>query len=67
VSHEPFALIIAFDVPLPLADVVTRGDEIILSHKVKAISGEVGVFRKELEYLSEQGYKLASDGLGMVK
>jgi RHS repeat-associated protein len=50
-----------------LADVVARGDEIIFSHKVKAISGEVGVFRKELEYLSEQGYKLASDGLGMVK
>ena len=50
-----------------LAEVVARGDEIIFSKRVAAISGETGFFRKELEYLVEQGYQLAADGLGMIK
>ena len=50
-----------------LAEVVARGDEIIFSKRVAAISGETGFFRKELEYLVEQGYRLAADGLGMIK
>jgi len=50
-----------------LDDVVAAGDQIIFSHRVSAISGEVGMFREELEYLSKKGYHLAADGLGMVK
>jgi hypothetical protein len=50
-----------------IADAVARGDEIIFSHRVATISGETDAFRKELEQLSEAGYRLAADGLGMVK
>ena len=50
-----------------LADVVVRGDEIVFSKRVAAISGETGMFREELEFLSRNGYKLAADGLGMIK
>ena len=50
-----------------LADVVARGDEIVFSKRVAAISGETGMFREELEFLSDKGYKLATDGLSMIK
>ena len=50
-----------------IADAVARGDEIIFSHRVAAISGETGAFREELEQLGKAGYHLAADGLGMVK
>ena len=50
-----------------LDEVVAAGDEIIFSKRVAAISGEAGFFRKELEYLVEKGYRLAADGLGMIK
>ncbi len=50
-----------------ISEAVVRGDEIIFSQRVKAISAEGGVFRNELEQLSEAGYHLAADGLSMIK
>ncbi len=50
-----------------LAEAVARGDEFVFSHRVAAISAETGRFRVELEYLVENGYRLAADGLGMIK
>lgn len=46
---------------------IARGDEIILSNPVKNIDDVSGTFRKELDYLIEQGYRLSEDGSRMIK
>ena len=50
-----------------LAEVVARGDEIVFSKRVAAISEEAGMFREELEFLDKAGFNLKYDGLSMVK
>lgn len=46
---------------------IKRGDEIILSSPVKSVNEVTGSFRKELEYLSEKGYRLSNEGTKMIK
>jgi RHS repeat-associated protein len=46
---------------------ITRGDDLVLSKKIKDISKVSGQLRKELDYLVEQGYKLSDDGRRMIK
>ncbi|MBN2655259.1 MAG: hypothetical protein JXR79_09155 [Nitrospirae bacterium] len=46
---------------------ISRGDEILLSTKVKNIDNVTGYFRKELDYLIEKGYRFSADGLRMTK
>jgi RHS repeat-associated protein len=49
-----------------LDEAVARGDEIIFSHRVKAIEDEVGMFQDELKYLKGKGFELSSDGTKMI-
>ncbi|MEW6233737.1 MAG: RHS repeat-associated core domain-containing protein, partial [Chloroflexota bacterium] len=46
---------------------IARGDKIVLSNPVKNISEVTGVFRRELDYLVEKGFRLSADGTTMVK
>jgi hypothetical protein len=46
---------------------IGKGDEILLSSPIKNISEATGSFRKELEYLTEHGYKLNESGTKMTK
>lgn len=46
---------------------IARGDEIILSNPVKNVNEVTGSFRKELDYLIQQGYRLSEDGTRMTK
>jgi hypothetical protein len=46
---------------------IARGDEIILSNPVKKVSDVSGSLRKELDYLSEKGFKLNKDGTRMIR
>ena len=46
---------------------IARGDKIVLSNRVTDINKVTGVFRKELDYLIDKGYKLSSDGLQLIK
>lgn len=46
---------------------ILRGDDIILSDAVKNVKEITGFFRKELDYLIGQGYRLSTDGTRMIK
>ena len=46
---------------------IERGDEIILSNPIKNLDDVSGVFRQELDYLIEQGYRLNDDGTEMIR
>lgn len=46
---------------------IARGDKILLSNRLTSISEATGYFKKELQYLSDRGYRLAKDGLSMIK
>lgn len=46
---------------------IARGDDIVLSKKIKDISKVSGTFRRELDYLIEHGYKLSEDGKRLIK
>jgi hypothetical protein len=46
---------------------IARGDKIILSNPVKNINNVYGYFRKELDYLLSQGYRLSKDGKELIK
>lgn len=46
---------------------IKHGDEIILSNPVKNISDVRGIFRRELDYLMEKGFRLNGDGTKLVK
>jgi RHS repeat-associated protein len=46
---------------------IARGDEIVLSNRVTDINEVTGYFRKELDYLINNGFKLSADGLRMVR
>jgi hypothetical protein len=50
-----------------LDDAIRRGDEFILANPVTNINTVGGYFRRELEYLIQQGYKLSSDGTRMIR
>jgi RHS repeat-associated protein len=47
--------------------VIKRGDKIILSNPVKNVKDASGFFRKELDYLLQNGYRLSEDGTQMMK
>jgi hypothetical protein len=46
---------------------IKRGDDIVLSNPVKNIDDVSGAFRQELDYLTEQGFRLSKDGSMMIK
>ena len=46
---------------------ISRGDDIVLSNRVKNIDDVSGAFRQELDYLINKGFRISSDGLRMVK
>jgi hypothetical protein len=46
---------------------ISRGDDIILSNRVKNIDDVSGAFRQELDYLINKGFRISSDGLRVVK
>lgn len=46
---------------------IARGDDFILSNPVKSIGEATGWFGRELQYLTEQGYKLTKDGARMIR
>lgn len=46
---------------------IGRGDEIILSNPVKNVSEATGWFGRELNHLGEQGFRLSSDGMRMLR
>jgi len=46
---------------------INRGDDIILATQVKNIKDMTGYFRKELDYLIANGFKLAKDGMKLIK
>lgn len=46
---------------------IRRGDDIILSDSVKNVGETAGYFRKELDYLIEQGFEFTNDGTRMVR
>ena len=45
---------------------IARGDKIILSNPVSNINKVTGAFRKELDYLIENGYRLNSNGTQLI-
>jgi RHS repeat-associated protein len=47
--------------------IISRGDKIILSNPVSDINKVTGAFRKELDYLIENGYRLNRNGTQLVK
>ena len=46
---------------------IKRGDDIVLSNPVKDINNVSGTFRRELNYMVEQGFKISRDGTRLVK
>lgn len=46
---------------------IKRGDDIILSNPVKNINDVSGTFRRELNYMVEQGFKISRNGTRLVK
>jgi RHS repeat-associated protein len=46
---------------------IARGGDIVLDKPIKDISAVSGDLRKELNYLTQQGYRLSEDGSKMVK
>ncbi|MFP4370528.1 MAG: hypothetical protein ACLFR2_13195, partial [Candidatus Kapaibacterium sp.] len=46
---------------------IARGDNIILANPVKNINNVSGYFRKELDYLIDNGYKLSKDGTQLIR
>jgi hypothetical protein len=46
---------------------IVRGDEIILSSPAKQITAATGTFRRELDYLLKNGYRLNDDGTRLLK
>jgi RHS repeat-associated protein len=46
---------------------IARGDEIVLSNPVKNIDEVSGAFRRELDYLIKQGFRLSDDGARLIK
>lgn len=46
---------------------VARGDKFLLSNRLTSISEATGYFKMELQYLSDKGYRLAKDGLSLIK
>ncbi len=46
---------------------IKRGDDIVLSNPVKNVKDVSGAFRKELDYLMGQGFKLSDDGARLIK
>jgi RHS repeat-associated protein len=46
---------------------IARGDDIVLSSKVKDLSKVSGSLRKEIDYLIEKGYELSEDGRRMIR
>ncbi len=46
---------------------IQQGDEIILSNPVTKISDVSGAFRKEIDYLVEQGFQLSGNGARMTR
>ena len=46
---------------------IKRGDDIVLSNPVKDINDVSGTFRRELNYMVEQGFKISRDGTRLVK
>ncbi len=46
---------------------IARGDTITLSNRVTDLDTVTGSFRKEWDYLIENGYSLSPDGLRMIK
>lgn len=50
-----------------LDETMQKGNKIVLSDQVEDISNVSGTFRKELDYLIENGYRISDDGTEMVK
>ena len=46
---------------------ISRGDDILLSNPVKNLDEVDGYFRRELDYLINQGYRLTNDGGRLVR
>jgi RHS repeat-associated protein len=46
---------------------IARGDNILLSNPVKNINNVSGYFRKELDYLIGNGYRLSKDGTQIIR
>jgi hypothetical protein len=50
-----------------LDEVIKTGDEIILSDPVTDVTKVTGYFRRELDYLISQGFRLSADGTRIMR